>query len=363
MPEITFILPHWVYWGGIFGVPLALIWAIRRRPSLRRADGYSLPLGYFLLVVGGFMGLHRLYLKSWAAAVFIGLFVGIIICNDSARNARNEHSIARNEVTIVTYDLEQAQADEETAAVITELITTLTRHETRVVELGEAMQFWHKAAFVIALTLFGLMLLEVYLLPRSVRAASIRRPPSASSETLEIPEDIKDSEPPANPGPLPWISRLNGWVGEFVTYWTVIAVFVFYYEVIARYVFNSPTIWAHESMYLLFGMQYLLAGGYCLRERAHVRVDVFYLTLSPRAQARCDVVTSAFFFIFTLSLMVTGWLFFYDAFVIRESSFTEWAIPHWPIKFALPLGGLLIALQGLVNLLRDIQLLRTAPAT
>ena len=361
MPEITFILPHWVYWGGIFGVPLALIWVMRRNPSRRRTSDYSLLLGYFLLLVGGFMGLHRLYLKSWAAAIFIGLFVGIIICNDAARDARNEHSIARNEVAITTYDLEQAQADEETAVVITGLIDTLTSHESRVAELGEAMQFWHRAAFVIALILFGLIILDACLMPRNVRIASERSPPPTEVEAVKMPEDVETANH-VDPGPLPWISRLNGWVGEFVTYWTVIAVFVFYYEVIARYVFNSPTIWAHESMYLLFGMQYLLAGGYCLREHAHVRVDVFYLTLSPRAKARCDVITSAFFFIFTLSLMVTGWLFFYDAFVIRESSFTEWAIPHWPIKFALPLGGLLIALQGLVNLLRDIQLLRTASA-
>ena len=47
-----------------------------------------------------------------------------------------------------------------------------------------------------------------------------------------------------------------------MAYWAVIFVFVYYYEVIARYVFNSPTNWVHESMFLMFGMQYILAGAY-----------------------------------------------------------------------------------------------------
>ena len=49
-----------------------------------------------------------------------------------------------------------------------------------------------------------------------------------------------------------------------MAYWSIVAVFVYYYEVISRYVFNSPTNWAHESMFLMFGMQYLIAGGFVL---------------------------------------------------------------------------------------------------
>ena len=65
-----------------------------------------------------------------------------------------------------------------------------------------------------------------------------------------------------------------------------------------------------------------------------------------------------FFFIFTTSLLVTGWIFFHDSFSIGQVSHTEWEIPHWPIKFALPLGGLLILLQGIANLLQDTATLK-----
>ena len=150
------------------------------------------------------------------------------------------------------------------------------------------------------------------------------------------------------------ISRLNGLTGEFVAYWSVIAVLVYYYEVIARYVFNSPTNWAHEGMFLMFGMQYLLAGGYVLREGAHVRVDVIYNYFSNRAKGIVDLFTSIFFFIFVLTLLFTGWTFFNDSYQVSEVSFTEWAIQYWPIKFAIPLGAALLLLQGIAQLLKDI---------
>jgi len=132
------------------------------------------------------------------------------------------------------------------------------------------------------------------------------------------------------------------------------AVFVYFYEVLARYVFNSPTNWAHEGMFLMFGMQYLLAGGYAAREDAHVRVDIIYEQLSERAKAITDIVTSIFFFIFTVTLLVTGTIFVLDAISVWEVSFTEWSIQYWPVKISITIGALLIILQGVAKLIRDV---------
>ena len=62
------------------------------------------------------------------------------------------------------------------------------------------------------------------------------------------------------------------------------------YEVIARYVFGAPTIWAYELTYLLTGAGWLLGMAYTLSRGAHIRIDIVYLNLSPRAQAWIDVV-------------------------------------------------------------------------
>ena len=355
MPEITFILPHWIYWGGILLVPALLYAAARYYPRREVAERRSLRVAFLLLVCGGFMGLHRLYIKSWGALIFIVLFVAVIVCNQEARLTRNDHSLARNDVNITQYDLERAEYDELTDDEIAELETRLAAYQKVERALAAKMQGWHDNSRAIAIIVFFLLLLELYLLPRALRRAN---PPQRGAAVAT--NSALSDKPTADGGRgfSGWVAKLNERIGELVSYWTVIAVFVFYYEVIARYVFNSPTIWAHESMYLMFGMQYLLAGGFCLREDAHVRVDVLYIHLSARGKAVADVCTSGFFFIFATALMVTGWIFFHDSFLIREASFTEWAIPHWPIKFALPLGGALILLQGLASFIRDVETLR-----
>lgn len=351
MPEITFILPHWIYWGGIFITPVLLIWLTERVKKRDYAEGQTLLSAYLFLICGGFFGAHRLYLKSWWAIVYIVLFVGVIFCNQEARLTRNDFSLVRNDIFNTEYDLKNAVEDLAQDGIIAELETRLHDEQERAIMLEKELEDWHQLSAYIAAVIAVLLVLELGLLPRAVRRQKPQPPLGA------LPDMAKEK---------PWekgaftkgVNRLNGAVGKFAAYWTLIAVFVFYYEVIARYVFNSPTIWAHESMYLIFGMQYMLAGGFCLRENAHVRVDVFYLRLSARRKALADILTSVFFFIFAGALTATGWIFFHDAYVIKESSFTEWAIAYWPVKFALPLGGALIFLQGVVHLMRNIEALK-----
>ena len=380
MPDITFILPHWIYWGGIAAVPALLMLAARRLPARASAPGGSPLVAYFFWLVGGFVGLHRLYLKSWPAALFIALFVAVIVCNHEARQARNAHSIAKNEAFNADYDLnlaiDEGELNDDALAKLRDDLESKQNEERN--ELAR-MENWTRASGIIAAVVLILLLIDATLIPRECKRVRIRdrmQSPEQPPDPLQSPKQPPD---PSQPSPLPeertppsrpgggvfarTSDRINSVVGEFAAFWTVIAVFVFYYEVIARYIFNSPTIWAHESMFLLFGMQYLLAGGYCLREGAHVRVDVFYARMSARRRAVADLATSVFFFIFTGSLLATGWIFFSDSFAIGQVSHTEWEIPHWPIKFALPLGGALIILQGAANVLRDIAALRGTGGT
>ncbi|SEM07236.1 TRAP transporter large permease subunit [Halomonas daqiaonensis] len=160
------------------------------------------------------------------------------------------------------------------------------------------------------------------------------------------------------------VDRISGFSGRYVAYWALIAPFIFTYEVLVRYAFNSPTNWAHESMTLMFGMQYLVAGAYALREGGHVRVDILYSRAKPLNRAALDLVTSIFFFIFTIALLFTGWKFFsqsvsdeffFGSSYANETSFTEWAIQFYPVKFMLFFGALLLLLQGFGQLMRDAQ--------
>jgi len=167
-------------------------------------------------------------------------------------------------------------------------------------------------------------------------------------------------EDPALHAPGNIFTRILDWMTEnsglFVSLWTVNAVCVYFYEVIARYLFDAPTIWAHQASYLMFGMQYLLAGGFALLHGDHVRVDVVYIKLPRRAQIGMDIFTSTFFFIFAVALAGTCWRFFLDSADMREVTDETWQIQFFPVKGMMVLGAILLTLAGISKLIKDIQL-------
>jgi TRAP-type mannitol/chloroaromatic compound transport system permease small subunit len=69
-------------------------------------------------------------------------------------------------------------------------------------------------------------------------------------------------------------------------------------------------------------------------------------------------VSSVFFFIFVITMLWTGARFAMDAINVGEHSFTEWGVQYWPVKLMIPIGALLLALQGVAKLVKDVMILR-----
>jgi TRAP-type mannitol/chloroaromatic compound transport system permease small subunit len=210
----------------------------------------------------------------------------------------------------------------------------------------------------------AMLILDGILLPWLVRATNAREAAERANAPPEVvPPDVAaigTSEDPTlgmHTRFTDVIEAINIKTAEFVAYWAVISVFGYYYEVIARFAFNSPTNWLHESMFLMYGMQYMLAGAYAYQCDQHVRVDVFYVKFSDRGKAIADIFTSIFFFIFIGTMFWTSWKFAADAINVHEVSFTEWGVQYWPVKLMMPIGAGLLLLQGVSKLIKDVMLL------
>ncbi|MCV2871969.1 TRAP transporter small permease subunit [Defluviimonas sp. WL0050] len=435
MPNIDFTLPHWAYWLGLILFPVAgMILARRARPD---RPGYSAPLAYLILVTGGILGLHRFYLKSLLGFVYIPIFLCVLWSNAEEREARAAMSDATNLVKVAERTLERerprletAEADiekfrveaeaaeagsfakksaerrlkraEDGIVVGRERIATAEADLAKAQPIAEVAQadraFWGNAARYAFYAILALLAIDALLVPGLVRRANALAAQEPDEESIideEIAEKAAQIDPDARKADHEWaenwIDRLSLYAGEFVSYWAVIAVFVYYYEVISRYVFNSPTNWAHESMYLMFGMQYLIAGAYAMLTESHVRVDIFYAPLTRPKKAWADLVTSVFFFIFAGTLLVTSYIFAMDAVAVPsgnsvvsdwargqigfgemlgglslrdwtdpairwgEISFNEWEVPLWPMKWMMFVGGVLLVLQGVSKISKDIR--------
>lgn len=157
------------------------------------------------------------------------------------------------------------------------------------------------------------------------------------------------------------IDRLNEWMGLVWGYTILLVTLAVLYEVVARTLFNVPTIWSNESVIYLSAVAYLLSGGYALLYHRHVRIDLVHERFSPKARVRLDLVTFVFFLLYVGTLTWVGGQMAWDSFSQGETTGTPWNPLIWPVKLAIPLAGLLLLLQGIANLLREIGLVEKKP--
>jgi TRAP-type mannitol/chloroaromatic compound transport system permease small subunit len=378
MPSLPFVLPHWLYWGTLAIFPLVAMYFVQRERRRGSPTGPSLFIAYLFWLCAGYAGLHRFYLRSSWGFVFIPVFLLILQTTDVIRDKREDVSRTRAAVAAAVSELEHAKIPSGVTATpqMQERLTKAEQLQPKAKSEFEAAEAdlarWHSYSRWLALLMALMLVVDAILLPGLTKKQKQRE---AAERTNAPPEVVPPDVPMVGTHEDPTlrvhtrltdaIERLNIRAGEFVAYWAVISVFGYYYEVIARYAFNSPTNWLHESMFLMYGMQYMIAGAYAYQSDQHVRVDVFYVKLSTRGKAIADIITSVFFFIFVLTLLFTSWRFAMDSFNpggLGESSFTEWGVQYWPVKLMMPIGAVLLLLQGISKLIKDIIILKNGRA-
>jgi TRAP-type mannitol/chloroaromatic compound transport system permease small subunit len=149
------------------------------------------------------------------------------------------------------------------------------------------------------------------------------------------------------------VDRVNSGLGRTLALSIFVVTLVVLYEVVSRGVFGQATTWANETTIYLSACAYLLSGGYALAHRRHVRIDLLYDRLGPTTRVKLDIFTFLFFFIYVGALIWVGTTLAWGSFLEGEGTGTPWNPRIWPVKFAIPLAGLLLLLQGVSNLLRD----------
>ncbi len=158
-----------------------------------------------------------------------------------------------------------------------------------------------------------------------------------------------------------FIDSLSTWAGKLFAWAILILTLVISYEVFMRYVMRSPTYWAYDAGYMLYGALFIMAGAYTLAHNAHVRGDVLYRLFPTRMQASIDLVLYfLFFFPAVLALIYSGYEFARFSWIIRErSSFSPGGPPLYHFKSLIPLAGAFLLLQGIAEVTRCIMCLKT----
>ena len=133
------------------------------------------------------------------------------------------------------------------------------------------------------------------------------------------------------------------------------------YEVFMRYVLNSPTAWAFDMSYMMYGALFIMSGAYALSRGSHVRGDFIYRSWKPVNQAKVDLVLYfIFFFPAVFAMVYTGAQYGYRAASILESSVNSPAgVPVWPLKSLIFVAGMTLLIAGIAEVMRCIVCIKT----
>ncbi len=184
----------------------------------------------------------------------------------------------------------------------------------------------------------------------------------------ETPEDMTPWQRPITR----WIDLINDWAGKILCLLMVPLIGVIVIEVFSRNAFGimashgwdetaralglGPTMFAYDISRMISGVLFMGAAGYGLMRGVHIRADFLYRNWSDKTQATVDAMLYMAFFIPSMIFFTIIAVQFWEvAYKTSETAFdSTWQPVLWPARLAMPVGGLLLLLQGFPELFRAL---------
>lgn len=161
------------------------------------------------------------------------------------------------------------------------------------------------------------------------------------------------------------IDRFNERVGRAVSWLVVAMVLLVGYDVTMRYVFASGSVALQELEWHLFSIIFLLGAAYTLEHDDHVRLDLFYTSryMNDYRRAWINLIGSLCFLIpFAILIIISAYPFVQQSYVHMEGSPDPGGLPYrWLLKSCIPLGFVLLILQGISEALKSLRRILEGP--
>lgn len=160
-----------------------------------------------------------------------------------------------------------------------------------------------------------------------------------------------------------WLDQINRTVGSAVRWFALLMVLLQFAIVILRYVFGISFVFLSEGVLYMHAALFMLGAGYTLLTSGHVRVDIFYARLSARAKSCIDATCTVIFLLPAMTmLLIYSWPSVRNAWSVLEGPISVGGIPaSFLLKSLIPAFCILLLIQGLAALARDLLLLSAKP--
>ena len=155
---------------------------------------------------------------------------------------------------------------------------------------------------------------------------------------------------------LLFVDKVSTWIGHLFAWLIVSLTLLISWEVFSRYALGTPHAWAFDVMIMMYGTLFMMAGAYTLSKNGHVRGDVLYGFFPPRLQAGLDLTLYIVFFIpGVVAFCWAGYRYAGESWAISEhSNITADGPPIYPFKTIIPVAGIFLLVQGIVEIIRCV---------
>jgi len=155
---------------------------------------------------------------------------------------------------------------------------------------------------------------------------------------------------------LLFVDKVSTWIGHLFAWLIVSLTLLISWEVFSRYALGTPHAWAFDVMIMMYGTLFMMAGAYTLSKNDHVRGDVLYGFFPPRLQAGLDLTLYIVFFIpGVVAFCWAGYRYAGESWAISEhSNITADGPPIYPFKTIIPVAGIFLLVQGIVEIIRCV---------
>jgi TRAP-type mannitol/chloroaromatic compound transport system permease small subunit len=156
------------------------------------------------------------------------------------------------------------------------------------------------------------------------------------------------------------VDNFNRRIGIFAMMLVFVMLAILGYSSVSK-AFLLPANWTLESAQFVMAAYYMLGGAFAMQMGDHVRMDLFYGQWSNRRRAGVDAITSICLITFLGFLLYGGISSTTYALHYGEKSYSSWAPYMAPIKLVMVFGIVLMLLQSLSSLIKDIAMVRGRP--
>ena len=157
-----------------------------------------------------------------------------------------------------------------------------------------------------------------------------------------------------------WVLFVSNAIGSL---WICVLMLIITADVLLRTIFHYPLEGTPEIVSNSLVAIAFLQIGFVLYENRHIRATVLHDKFSDSGKRVLDIIASLFGVVIFIAVIYSSWDLFVTAVQVGEFE-GEGAlrVPTSPVRFVILYGSLLMAIQFLITLIRDIRgLCRRSP--